>query len=179
MAGKPVLYAFWHGRQMVLFKFNPEKHLAVLTSLSRDGEMQARVCRKFGLEVVRGSSSRGGLQGLVKLRKRIRAGISVGMAVDGPRGPVYKAKIGLVLLSSQTQAPIVPVSAGLRRKVVPSRAWDCFQIPLPFSSATVAFGEPMLVPPRLSPEELGKVADDLTTRLRTLTQEVDSRQKSG
>ncbi len=86
---KPIVYAFWHGRQLGLFKANPEKRLTILASLSRDGAMQALICKKFGLEVVRGSSSRGGLSGLMALGRKLRSGSAIAMAVDGPKGPAF------------------------------------------------------------------------------------------
>lgn len=171
--GKPLLYAFWHGRQLGLFRANPEKHLAVMASLSRDGALQTRVCRRFGLTVVRGSSSRGGFQALRGLAERLRSGMSIGLAVDGPRGPAEAAKPGILALASRLECPVVPISIGYSRCRILERAWDRFRIPLPFSRAVVVFGEPMRVPPRAAREELLRLAADLTRRLQAITAEAD------
>lgn len=174
--GGPLLYAFWHGRQLALFKANPERgrRLAVMTSLSRDGCLQSLVCRRFGLEVVRGSSSRSGLAGLVAMGRRLRAGVSVGVAVDGPRGPAAVAKPGIIALAWTAGVPIVPITVGFRRRWVLRRAWDRFAIPKPFTRATVAFGEPLWVARRPEGCDAPGLAAELGRRLRELDAEVDA-----
>jgi len=172
--GRPILYAFWHGRQLALFKANPEARLTVMTSLSRDGEMQALVCRRFGLKVVRGSSSRRGLAGLMALGKHLKDGFSVGMAVDGPRGPAFESKSGIVVLARRSGSPIVPITAAFGHSLELKKAWDRFRIPLPFTRATVAYGEPILVSKKATSQEMRETTDRLTESLRVLTAEVDA-----
>lgn len=172
--GQPLVFAFWHGRQLGLFKANPADRLAVLASLSSDGEMQARICRRFGLEVVRGSSSRGGMAGMLALGRSMRRGASVGMAVDGPRGPAFEAKPGAVALARAHRAPIVPITIGYRRCLQLGRAWDRFQIPAPFTRAVVAYAEPLRVAPDATGEQIEETTRRLTGSLRELTAEVDA-----
>jgi len=171
---KPIVYAFWHGRQLGLFKANPEKRLTILASLSRDGEMQARICKKFGLEVVRGSSSRGGLSGLMALGRKLRSGSAIAMAVDGPKGPAFIAKPGVVALARLDGSPIVPITIGFSSKIRLRRAWDKFIIPLPFTKATVSYGEPLVISDRVSSGEIDKITEQLTASLLKLTHEVDA-----
>jgi len=126
--GRPVLYAFWHGRQLALLRANPTRRLTVMTRLSRDGEMQARVMGRFGIEVVRGSSSRGGLAGMLALNRSLTDGSSVGMAVDGPRGPRMRVQPGAAALALAASAPIAPVAFATRRgRYLDS--WDRFLLP--------------------------------------------------
>jgi hypothetical protein len=174
--GRPLLYAFWHGRQLALFKANPERgrRLAVMTSLSRDGSLQSLVCRRFGLEVVRGSSSRSGLAGLLAMGRRLRAGASVAVAVDGPRGPALVAKPGIIALAWTAGLPIVPITVGFRRRWVLHRTWDRFAIPKPFTRATVAYGEPLWVTRRPEGCDAPGLAAELGRRLRALDAEVDA-----
>jgi lysophospholipid acyltransferase (LPLAT)-like uncharacterized protein len=145
-----------------------------MTSLSRDGEMQASICRRFGLEVVRGSSSRRGFSGLMALGRRLKEGISVGMAVDGPRGPAFEAKSGIVVLARRSGSPIVPITAGFGRFKQLKKAWDRFLIPLPFTRATVAYGEPIQVSRQATSQQMREAAAQLTASLQALTAEVDA-----
>ena len=39
----PLIFCLWHGRQAALFAHPRPRHMAVLTSLSRDGQIQARI----------------------------------------------------------------------------------------------------------------------------------------
>jgi lysophospholipid acyltransferase (LPLAT)-like uncharacterized protein len=173
-AGRPIVYAFWHGRQLGLFKANPEPTLAVMTSLSRDGTLQSLVCGRFGLQVVRGSSSRAGLSGLLALSRKLRQGVAVGLAVDGPRGPVHQVKQGVVGLAQATGAQLVPITIGYRRKWELTRAWDRFQIPKPFTRATVVYGQPIPVAPRRSRADLAATAEQVGDCLRAMTAEADA-----
>ena len=58
-AGTPFVFASWHSRVLLLPPLYRGRRLRVLTSRSRDGELVARLCGRMGLDVVRGSSSRG------------------------------------------------------------------------------------------------------------------------
>jgi lysophospholipid acyltransferase (LPLAT)-like uncharacterized protein len=173
-SGGPLLFAFWHGRQLALFKANPERELAVMTSLSRDGQMQSLVCRRFGLQVVRGSSSRAALTGLLALGRKLRAGVSIGLAVDGPKGPVFEAKPGICALAQQADMPIVPITVGFASSWLLSKTWDQFRIPKPFTRAVVAYGEPIRLARRADTKARDDQALGLSTCLCDLTAEVDA-----
>jgi lysophospholipid acyltransferase (LPLAT)-like uncharacterized protein len=178
-AGKPILFAFWHGRQLALFKANPERRLVVLASLSRDGALQTQVCKRFGVLSVRGSSSRRGLSAMLRLGKMLATGVSVGLAVDGPRGPLFVAKRGILALARARGCPVVPMTVGFRRKLELRRTWDRFQIPVPFTRATVAYGVPLWVPSDIDASSLEEMAARLTNDLRSLTAEVDGASLAG
>ena len=57
-------------------------------------------CERFGLAVVRGSSSRGGAQALRALAAAVRAGEDVAVVPDGPRGPRERVQPGVVALAA-------------------------------------------------------------------------------
>jgi lysophospholipid acyltransferase (LPLAT)-like uncharacterized protein len=64
--------------------------------------------------------------------------------VDGPRGPLYEAKPGAVLLAAKPNAAILPFSISLDRYwQLPS--WDKIQIPKPFARAVVVIGQQIKV----------------------------------
>lgn len=172
--GRALIYAFWHGRQLGLFKANPERELAVMTSLSRDGTLQSLICHRFGLEVVRGSSSRAGLSGLVAMSRVLRRGVALGIAVDGPRGPAHQAKPGAAALALACGCPVVPITVGFSRSWVLTRAWDRFRIPKPFCTAWVAYGEPLGTPSDQEGRLPEQVADQVGQSLGALTEEVDA-----
>jgi lysophospholipid acyltransferase (LPLAT)-like uncharacterized protein len=141
----PGIFAFWHRCVLpATWRFR-DQQLAVLTSRSFDGEIIARVIRRFGFVPVRGSSSRGASEGLKELRRVLLAGGSVAFTVDGPRGPRYVAKRGPVLLASMTGVRVVPFYVAVRRPWV-LRSWDAFMVPKPFSHALVRVGRRIEVP---------------------------------
>lgn len=133
--------AFFHGQQMALLPARRRGPLTVLVSLSKDGALQSQVLGRLGLRVVRGSSSRRASTGLLGLVRALRDGSPVAVAVDGPRGPVGVAKPGAAFAAQAAGVPLHPVATAARRKIVLGRAWDRFEIPLPFARVALVVGD--------------------------------------
>src|SRR5690349_10944821 len=55
------IFAFWHGRMMMMLPFRPPKRkMYVLSTPHRDGQLSSRIVRNFGNYTIYGSSTRGG-----------------------------------------------------------------------------------------------------------------------
>ena len=145
-ASKVPIYAIWHDRIFASTYFMRGQGIVVLTSKSLDGEYIARFLTDLGFGTVRGSSSRGGVRGLVEMIRLMKAGLPMAFTVDGPRGPRYVAKSGPILLAKKTGNPIVPFVTECDRNWQVN-SWDKLQIPKPFSRARVIFEEPVWVAP--------------------------------
>ncbi len=146
-SGQPVIFCLWHNRlaiSMVVHRRHPRK-LAALVSASKDGALLAAVLGAFGVEQVRGSTSRRGPQALLELSSRAKLGYDLAVTPDGPRGPRYVVQEGVIALAQITGLPIIPVTCNTRRKIC-LKSWDRFQIPLPFSRCELILNEPILVP---------------------------------
>ena len=144
-AGAPAIYVVWHARLLLLPYFYRGRGLRALVSRSEDGSMISDIVRRFGFVTVRGSSSRGGAEGLRALARAIRESHSVVLVPDGPRGPREVLKAGVVALARLTGVRVVPVALGASSEWR-ARSWDEFRIPKPFSRCVVRFGEPIRVP---------------------------------
>ena len=145
--GTPVIFCLWHNRlaiSMIVHRRHPRK-LAALVSASRDGALLAAVLRRFGVEQVRGSSSRRGPQALLELTRHAKMGYDLAVTPDGPRGPRYVVQQGVIALAQVTGLPIIPVTCNIRPKIC-LKSWDRFQIPLPFSRCELILNEPIFVP---------------------------------
>ncbi len=136
------LYAFWHGEQICLSAARPVPPPAVLISRSKDGELGARAAQGLGMEVLRGSSSRGAVAGAAALVRRLRKGHPAAIAVDGPRGPAYKVGSAAGRLAGMAHAHLVPV-VGAAAWGVTLGTWDAMRVPAPFSKVLVLWGEPL------------------------------------
>lgn len=143
--GKNIIYAFWHGRQFLLFQSHRDSGVIIPASESRDGEIQAGILRRFGFEVVRGSSKRKGDRALLGMVDGLRKGKNVALAVDGPRGPIYEVKQGIAYLAGKLNKPIVPVIASAKRYWILEKIWDKYLLPVPFTTGVVIYGEPITV----------------------------------
>ena len=144
-ARAPVIYAVWHGRVFLLPYLYGHRGCRVLASRSRDGEIVSRLIQRFGLEPVRGSSTRGGGEALRLLTRQLRRGREVVVVPDGPVGPREVLKSGVIALARLSGAPIVPMAVGASR-YWQLRSWDEFRIPKPFARCVMRFGEPIRVP---------------------------------
>jgi lysophospholipid acyltransferase (LPLAT)-like uncharacterized protein len=168
-----VIYAFWHGHLLYLMYRYRGSGTRILVSQSRDGEFLSRVLRRFGLPTIRGSSSHGGRRSLLELVRQTRAGASVAIAPDGPRGPRHRAQPGIVALARLAGIPILPVAVGARWKVE-FGSWDRFLLPLPGSRVVVVYGEPIVVPADADAALLEQKRQELENTLSKLTAEADA-----
>jgi len=143
----PVIYPFWHRCLIPACYMWRKKQIAVLTSTSFDGEYIACILRRFGYTPVRGSSTRGGVRGLLGVQQELESGHAVAFTIDGPKGPMYEAKPGPVLLARTTGLPLVCFHVALEDPWVLRKAWDRFMIPRPFSRALLRISKLVYVPP--------------------------------
>jgi lysophospholipid acyltransferase (LPLAT)-like uncharacterized protein len=153
-ARAPCVYAHWHGDELVLVAYYSFRRLAVLSSLSKDGALMARTLQLLGYTVFRGSSSRGGARGLIGLIKAVQGGSQASLAVDGPKGPIYEVKPGVIELALRTGRPIIPVRTRCNRAWFVPRAWNKSYVPKFFARVEVEYGEPIVPDPTLSTAEL-------------------------
>lgn len=151
-SGQGVIPITWHSRlMMVPIAWPGSKPLYMLASRHGDGELIARAMRHFGMIMVRGSThraghdrDRGGMAALRQMLAILKAGNSIGLTPDGPRGPAMRMGEGVIALARLSGAPIVPVTICTRRHHV-FNSWDRFRLALPFSRGAMVFGEPITV----------------------------------
>lgn len=145
-----VIFAFWHEYISVVLPRWGNTPLTILCSKHRDGEWVNQTALSLGMNVVRGSTSRGGSSALRQLKKHGRTS-SIAISPDGPRGPRREMALGPVYLASLLGMPVVPVGLGISN---PYRlnTWDQFAIPRPLSRVRIIFG-PKIYIPRKSPRE--------------------------
>ena len=154
----PVIWTFWHNRIFMLpwlyERFSGHIPCIILSSPSNDGQIIADMCEQFSLEAARGSSSKPekGMSALIKLATKMKAGYSVGITPDGPRGPCYQLNPGVLKLAQLTGTAIMPVHLQFE-SVWQFKTWDRFMVPKPFSRVRVVFDERMIIPRHLNEAE--------------------------
>jgi lysophospholipid acyltransferase (LPLAT)-like uncharacterized protein len=138
------IHAFWHGRILPGMLYFRDRGIVVITSENYDGEWIARIIHRFGFGTARGSSSRGARKALLQLVRDAKARPTA-FPLDGPRGPARVAQPGAVWLSKATGNPVIPfhLEAASHWSL---KSWDRTQIPKPFTTIALVFGEPFTVP---------------------------------
>ncbi len=149
--GLPVLFAFWHGRQLPLIYTHRGEGITVLVSMHRDGGYVAGILESMGFATVRGSTTRGGAGALRRMAAVLRRGADCAITPDGPRGPAGRTGPGIHHISRLGRRAVVPIATSGSPSIV-LRSWDRFRIPLPFCRMVVVEGRPV-VPPRGSDPE--------------------------
>jgi lysophospholipid acyltransferase (LPLAT)-like uncharacterized protein len=176
--GQQYIFSIWHNRlalSLIMYRRYisrgaPGRRLAAMVSASRDGGLLARVLEHFGVEPVRGSSSRRGPQALRELITWSERGHDLAITPDGPRGPCYCVQDGVMSAAQLTGLPIIPVSCHLNWKIR-TRSWDRFQVPLPFARCAITVGEAMRVPREATDAERETLRQALEETMRTITRD--------
>jgi lysophospholipid acyltransferase (LPLAT)-like uncharacterized protein len=146
LRGGPVIGVCWHEHVLVLAHRFRDRGFSVAVSRSRDGEWISAALPPLGYcEPVRGSSSRGGTAALLGLVRLVRAGTTVSILADGPRGPAHVSKLGPVALARLTGTALTPLSFEAR-PAIRFGSWDRTVLPLPFARVRLVYGEPIAVP---------------------------------
>lgn len=170
---KNCLFAFWHGRLIMVPPFKPHgRAMHVLISRHNDGELIAQTVVRFGITTVRGSSSKGGSQAGRDVVKLFRKGDNISITPDGPRGPNRQAQAGIIHLSRMCNAPIVPISISTSRHKA-LKSWDRMQIPLPFGRLAACVGEPIEIMRDGGEEAVEQARLSLEQTLNALTSRAD------
>jgi hypothetical protein len=144
----------WHGRTLIPANVFRNRRYWALISLSRDGEVQDHIFRRFGYQTIRGSTGRGGVRAALQLARKIGEGGVLAFTPDGPRGPSHKVQQGTIFLAQRSGKPILPLGISARPRVLIG-TWDRYMVPCPFARAAFVVGEPMYVAPDL--DDAGKL----------------------
>ena len=165
---------YWHQHQLFcvrqLLECRPMGvRLGFLISPSVDGEIGAMLVSSMGAEVIRGSSTYTGARALRDYYQALtQDGISPAITPDGPRGPVWKAKPGAILLAQMSQRPIIPMAFAASRAW--NIQWDRFVIPWPFARVAIVVGRPFYIPKGLDAAGLENFQTELEERLKDLSE---------
>lgn len=168
---RPVFVALWHGRMLFAAWAIRKYNIVTLISSSRDGEIIARILRKWGLRSIRGSSSRGSRQALKEMTLTMAQPDSVlAITMDGPKGPRHVAKPGSLSLAVRKNAIIIPTSGTSTKIKTFTDSWDQYQIPRAFGTVHVSYGEPIILNSDMSVDKVAQLVGDAVIRLE---QELD------
>lgn len=143
---QPVIFALWHCHVffMPMLRHHTRQPVSVLLSAHRDAQIVGVAARMRGVDLVAGSSTRGGVRAFLQLLQQLRAGRHVCLTPDGPRGPARVVKPGIVHLAHRSGCVVVPMGLALTR-MRRLRSWDRSVLPLPFGRVVLTLGHPVRV----------------------------------
>jgi lysophospholipid acyltransferase (LPLAT)-like uncharacterized protein len=165
--------AVWHSRILLFSYLFKGWNIVILVSRSDDGEITARILQAQGQETVRGSTTRGGLQALATLVRKLKEKYRYAVIIpDGPQGPRFKIQPGIIALAKKTGYPIVPLTYSAQKAKI-FASWDRFMLPFPFTRCRIIYGHPIYVPENADKdvEEVCRIR--LENELVRITEEAD------
>lgn len=168
-AGKQPIYSFWHDRIIAGTYYYRNRGIIVLSSSSFDSEYTARIIQRLGFGIIKGSSTRGGIQALVGMIRMMKSGYAMAFTLDGPKGPRYEAKAGPILLAKKTGNPLMPFVIECK-SFWTLKSWDRLQIPKPFTKANLIIGEPIYVDAKANDEQMETKRLELQSSLNELVE---------
>jgi lysophospholipid acyltransferase (LPLAT)-like uncharacterized protein len=121
------IIAFWHAHVLLSLHSRWRTPTTAIISRSKDGEIVSGVLHLYGAETARGSSTRGGEVALREVLRDVRAGKSIAVTPDGPKGPPRVVKDGIVYIAQVSGLPIVPFAFAAKKKSYCARGtgWSC------------------------------------------------------
>ena len=142
---KPYIVLFWHGRLALMpFAFRyfraKNKKAYVMISHHKDGENIARLIKFFGLNSIRGSTSKGSTTALRAAIKVLEQNDDVIITPDGPRGPFHSLSDGAVLLAQKQNVKIRLLNYEAKR-FWEFKSWDKMILPKPFTTINYRLSE--------------------------------------
>lgn len=173
------IFGLWHGQHIFMPGYHPRGNpMATMISRSADAEINALCTEKLGLKVFRGSGGRerdkaiekGGVRGLIAMKKALDAGMSVGTVADIPSGTPRQAGMGIITLAKLSGRPIVPIAVNTSRRKVLEKTWDKTTINLPFGRSAIFFGEPIHVARDAGDDEMEAKRRELTEAMNRVTE---------
>jgi lysophospholipid acyltransferase (LPLAT)-like uncharacterized protein len=140
-----LIFCGWHGKSLIFASYFRKRGYWVIISNSNDGDIQNEVFTRMGYQTIRGSTGRGGVRAALQGVKALKAGGTMAITPDGPRGPSGQVQGGVMLMAQKSGAALVPVGLSAKRAIY-VKSWDKYMLPAPFSAARMVFGEPLLIP---------------------------------
>jgi lysophospholipid acyltransferase (LPLAT)-like uncharacterized protein len=143
--GEPAIGAFWHRCIFPAIWMWRHRGIVVLNTVNFDGQWTRRVIERLGFGTAQGSSTRGAIEGLTVMAKRLQEGKHVALTIDGPRGPRYVAKPGAVILGRRTGKPVSVFHMAVEWGYTLEKSWDQLRLPYPFSRGVMICAPPIRV----------------------------------
>ena len=169
------IFCCWHNRLFLGPHLLPRNRIInALQSSHSDGMVTSIAFKHLGMNVILGSSKKGGMQAFRKMVKCIKSGESVAITPDGPKGPKEKVKEGIIKLAQITETSIIPL-VWTTNKFKLINSWDNFVIPYPFSKGVYSFGKPIYVKKQINEYELETARQNLENEIKRLTKEVENK----
>ena len=141
-ASQNAIYLCWHAKTFLILPYCRHQQIGILTVLDWKNRFYDFLSRLLGYQTVPVTSQQKATRRLIQL---LENGFHIALAADGPYGPAGVMKPGPAYLAKKTGRPIIPVEITFEKSFRLNWRWDKYEIPFPFTKATVVLGQPIEV----------------------------------
>jgi len=161
-SGRPIMVCVWHGRLVFPSWYLRLKTTNVHAIASRhtDAEIMARILRRWGYGLIRGSTRKGGKAVVQKMADVFKNAGIIAVTNDGPKGPPRIAKAGSTGLALKYNVQIITIT-GSATKFWQMKSWDRSMLPKPFGTIQLIVSSPLNISekPETADEEVKLLSD--------------------
>jgi lysophospholipid acyltransferase (LPLAT)-like uncharacterized protein len=155
-----------HHRHFCIYSDHPRTEAYERSYTHFFREIGLKTLRALGFDVLDASLGKQSA-GVLNFIKKIQNGTPAIVAPDGPHGPIYEAKPGVIYMAAKAGSVVVPIGASFSRRVMGAN-WDDFSLPLPFSRVAFVIGAPIHPPNDLSETALAARSKEVEAELDRL-----------
>jgi len=166
--GKRLVFFCWHNQLALSVGKSGRYKFVSMISRSKDGDILTPLVESFGHAVVRASSSKGASAGIIEMLEFMNNGYYAAMAVDGPKGPKYEAKPGILYLAKKADCIIIPVLGDCDR-FFRFGSWDNFILPKPFAKIDLHLCAPIIISDSVEKDVIEKELAEVQNKIMELT----------
>ncbi len=173
--GEPAIVVLWHQRLVMSPYLFPVDLAPIcsITSSGRAGSLAGRVQARMGFQTIAMSSHKRHVALSREVLGRIRDGVSVGIAADGPRGPARVCST-VPLIWARASGARVFVTGFATRRAREAATWDRMLLPSFWTEGVTMCREwPETVPRRAGADEIETLRQSLQGLLNRVTAECD------
>lgn len=147
ISSKKSILMLWHNRlsivSEILYRLDNNTIFSAFISKSRDGDPLAKLAASYktGKAIrVPHNQRHQALKTVIDTLKYTKEVVII--TPDGPKGPRYEVKPGIVAAARETDAAIIPFT-WTSSKFWQLKSWDKLLFPKPFSTLIITFGKPI------------------------------------
>ena len=174
--GEPVIVVLWHQRLAQSPYFFPldKGRICSITSAARAGSMVGRVQKLFGMDTIAMSSHKRHVALSREVLGKMKQGIAIGIAADGPRGP-ERVSSTVPLIWARTSGKRVFGITYSAKHGREAGTWDRLLMPRPWRNKGVficrEWTDP--VPRKATEEQMEGLRQSLERHMNDITAEAD------
>ncbi len=174
--GEPVIVVLWHQRLAQSPYFFPldKGRIRSITSAARAGSMVGRVQKLFGMDTIAMSSHKRHVALSREVLGKMKQGISIGIAADGPRGPERVCSTVPLVWARSSGKRVFGITYSAR-KGREAGTWDRLLLPRPWRNEGVFLCREWTdtVPRKATDEQIEQLRQSLEQHMNDITAEAD------